>query len=43
MTVYKQIGGYTPPGGKKVPTSALEIQFNLSGYLRQPGSKAAAP
>jgi general secretion pathway protein M len=43
MTVYKQIGGYTPPGGKKPPTSALEIQFNLSGYLRQPGSKAAAP
>ena len=43
MTIYRQIGGYTPPGGKKTPTSALEIQFNLSGYLRQPGGKAAAP
>jgi len=44
LTIYRQIGGYTPPGGKKLPPSALEIQFNLSGYLRQPGGgKAAAP
>jgi general secretion pathway protein M len=39
LTIYRQIGGYTPPGAKKAAPSALEIQFNLSGYLRQPGSK----
>lgn len=39
MTIYRQIGGYVPPGVKKQPPSALEIQFNLSGYLRQPGGK----
>ena len=39
MTIYRQIGGYVPPGAKKQPPSALEIQFNLSGYLRQPGGK----
>jgi len=43
LTIYRQIGGYTPPGAKKAPQSALEIQFNLSGYLRQSGTKAAAP
>jgi general secretion pathway protein M len=43
MTIYRQFGGYVPPGGKKPPPSALEIQFNLSGYLRQPGNKAQAP
>ena len=37
MTIYRQIGGYVPPGAKRQPPSALEIQFNLSGYLRQPG------
>jgi general secretion pathway protein M len=41
MTIYRQIGGYVPPGAKKQPPSALEVQFNLSGYLRQPGAKAA--
>lgn len=41
MTIYRQIGGYVPPGVKKQPPSALEIQFNLSGYLRQPGKQAA--
>lgn len=43
LTIYRQLGGYVPPGSKKTPVSALEIQFNLSGYLRQPGSKVAAP
>jgi general secretion pathway protein M len=43
LTIYRQFGGYVPPGGKRPPPSALEIQFNLSGYLRQPGNKAAAP
>jgi general secretion pathway protein M len=43
MTIYRQIGGYVPPGAKRQPPSALEIQFNLSGYLRQSGMKAAAP
>jgi general secretion pathway protein M len=37
MTIYRQFGAYTPPGAKKPPPSALEIQFNLSGYLRQAG------
>ena len=41
LTIYRQLGGYVPPGGKKPAPSALEIQFNLSGYLRQPGGKAA--
>lgn len=41
MTIYRQIGGYVPPGGKRQQApSALEIQFNLSGYLRQPGKAA---
>jgi len=43
LTIYRQLGGYVPPGGKKPPASALEIQFNLSGYLRQSGSKAVSP
>jgi len=43
LTIYRQFGGYVPPGGKKPPPSALEIQFNLSGYLRQSAGKAAAP
>lgn len=42
LTIYRQLGGYVPPGGKKPPPSALEIQFNLSGYLRQPGTKAGS-
>ncbi len=42
LTIYRQLGGYVPPGGKKAPPSALEIQFNLSGYLHQPGGKAGA-
>ena len=42
LTIYRQLGGYVPPGGKKPPPSALEIQFNLSGYLRQTGTKAGS-
>ena len=42
LTIYRQLGGYVPPGGKKPAPSALEIQFNLSGYLRQPGGKAGS-
>jgi general secretion pathway protein M len=41
LTIYRQFGGYVPPGGKKPPPSTLEIQFNLSGYLRQAPAKAA--
>ncbi|HEX6833071.1 MAG TPA: type II secretion system protein GspM [Rudaea sp.] len=37
LTIYKQQGGYVPPGAKKPPQGYLDIQFNLSGYLRQPG------
>ncbi|HXR63786.1 MAG TPA: type II secretion system protein GspM [Rudaea sp.] len=43
LTIYRQLGGYVPPGNRKAPVSALEIQFNLSGYLRQAGGKAPAP
>lgn len=41
LTIYRQFGAYVPPGGKRPPPSALEIQFNLSGYLRQSGGKGA--
>jgi len=41
LMVYRQFGGYVPPGQKQKPTSALEIRFNLSGYLRKSGKKAA--
>jgi len=30
-----------PPGQKQKQTSALEIRFNLSGYLRKTGKKGA--
>lgn len=40
LMIYKQ-QVYVPPGGKPV-VSPLDIRFNLSGYLRQPG-KVAAP
>lgn len=36
MMIYRQQGGYVPPGTKLAPT-ALDIRFNLSGYLRKPG------
>jgi general secretion pathway protein M len=38
MMVYRQQGGYVPPGGKQAPSS-LDIRFNLSGYLRKPGKQ----
>lgn len=38
MMIYKQ-QTYVPPGGKAV-VSPLDVRFNLSGYLRQPGKPA---
>jgi len=40
LMVYRQFGGYVPPGQKQKPASALEIRFNLSGYLRKPAKAA---
>ena len=40
LTIYRQFGAYVPPGSKRPPPSALEIQFNLSGYLSQSGKGA---
>jgi general secretion pathway protein M len=36
--IYKQ-QTYVPPGAKRT-ASPLDVRFNLSGYLRQPGKKA---
>lgn len=41
LMVYKQ-QTYVPPGGKRV-ASPLDVRFNLSGYLRQPGKPAETP
>lgn len=41
LMVYKQ-QTYVPPGGKRV-ASPLDVRFNLSGYLRQPGKQAETP
>jgi general secretion pathway protein M len=41
IMIYKQ-QSYQPPGGK-VATSPLDVRFNLTGYLRQPGKPAPAP
>jgi general secretion pathway protein M len=41
LMIYKQ-QTYVPPGGKRV-ASPLDVRFNLSGYLRQPGKPAEAP
>lgn len=38
LMIYKQ-QTYVPPGGKRV-ASPLDVRFNLSGYLRQPGKPA---
>lgn len=38
LMIYKQ-QTYVPPGGKAV-ASPLDVRFNLSGYLRQPGKPA---
>jgi len=37
LMIYRQQGGYVPPSAKQAPPSALDIRFNLSGYLRKPG------
>jgi len=40
LMIYRQFGGYVPQGQKqKQNTAALEIRFNLSGYLRKSGKK----
>ena len=41
LMIYKQ-QTYVPPGAKRV-ASPLDVRFNLSGYLRQPGKPAEAP
>jgi general secretion pathway protein M len=41
MMIYRQQYGYTPPGAKTHPRTALDIRFNLSGYLRVAGKKRA--
>jgi general secretion pathway protein M len=41
LMIYKQ-QTYVPPGGKRV-ASPLDVRFNLSGYLRQPGKPVEAP
>ena len=41
LMIYRQFGGYVPPGQKAKPaSSALEIRFNLSGYLRKQAKAA---
>ena len=40
LMIYRQQGGYVPPGAKAAAPSALDIRFNLSGYLRKPGKSA---
>jgi general secretion pathway protein M len=41
IMIYKQ-QSYQPPGGK-VAASPLDVRFNLTGYLRQPGKTAPVP
>jgi general secretion pathway protein M len=41
LMIYRQFGGYVPPGQKQKTNSQLEIRFNLSGYLRKAGKKGA--
>jgi len=40
IMIYKQ-QTYQPPGSK-VSSSPLDVRFNLTGYLRQPGKAVAA-
>lgn len=40
MMVYRQQSAYVRPGTKQRSSGALEIRFNLSGYLRKSGKKA---
>ena len=41
IMIYKQ-QSYQPPGSKVV-ASPLDVRFNLTGYLRQPGKPAPPP
>ena len=41
ILIYRQQIGYVPPGAKTRPQTALDIRFNLSGYLRKTGKKGA--
>ena len=41
VLIYRQQIGYVPPGAKTRPQTALDIRFNLSGYLRKTGKKGA--
>ena len=41
LLIYRQQIGYAPPGSKARPQTALDIRFNLSGYLRRTGKKGA--
>lgn len=40
LMIYRQQVGYRRPGRTTAPPTALDIRFNLSGYLRQSGKKA---
>ena len=39
LMIYKQSYGFVPPGQKQPQQSALDIRFNLSGYLRKRGAE----
>lgn len=39
LMIYKQNYGYVAPGQKQPQQSALDIRFNLSGYLRKRGAE----
>ncbi|MBS0571397.1 MAG: hypothetical protein JSS28_12360 [Proteobacteria bacterium] len=41
LLIYRQQYGYVPPGQKTHPQTALDIRFNVSGYLRKAGKKGA--
>jgi general secretion pathway protein M len=42
IMIYKQ-QTYQPPGSKMAMSSPLDVRFNLTGYLRQPGKPAPQP
>ena len=39
VMIYRQQAGYVAPGAKAAPVTALDIRFNLSGYLRKSGKQ----
>ncbi|HSX61136.1 MAG TPA: type II secretion system protein GspM [Tahibacter sp.] len=41
LMIYKQNYGYVAPGQKQPQQSALDIRFNLSGYMRKRGAEKA--